>query len=302
MIASGETFPIFLSVVGLFGFGALLIAIAGLSPAGRNGVPELWAFYRSEFVIVGALLVPAMLGVWAFTLFLLALAWRGQVEIWKLFEIRVMAFVPAVAMLAVGFAIASPWFGYADGAPLHLLIGAATIMIVGLLKPTKIPRSTLVGTSIAGLIFPALCCVIAALLRLSPEGLAWIFVVYATVEISDTFAFLAGKLVGTHRVFPKLSPGKTLEGLVAGIVMGTLAGAFLAYGFLDMPLISGALLAALLVIAGIGGDLATSAVKRQCGKKDFSHVLKRHGGALDIYDAFLTAVPVAFLFRLSMAN
>ncbi|MEE8438411.1 MAG: phosphatidate cytidylyltransferase [Micropepsaceae bacterium] len=302
MILSEAILAILIPVAGLFLLGALIIVVAGRTSVGRNAASELWAVYRSEFLIVGVLLVPAALGGWAFTIFLVALAWRGQVELGKLFELRVSNVVTVIAMGVAGLTIAAPWFGSVEYIPALMLIGASAMLVVGVVAPAGSKRLSLLGASAVGLIFPVLCCVIAALLRLGPEGLAWIFVVYATVEINDTSAFLVGKLAGAHSAFPKLSPEKTLEGLAAGITVGGPAGTLLAHRFLELPFISAFMLAVLLLAAGIGGDLATSALKRRRGKKDFSPVLRRHGGVLDIYDAFLFAVPIALFFRWAVAG
>ena len=302
MNLSDDILAILIPVAGLFLLGALIIAVAERTLIGRNTASELWAVYRSEFLIVGALLVPAALGGWAFTIFLVALAWRGQMELARLFELCGQIVFTMIAMGVAGLVIVAPWFGYFENIPMLMLIGAGVTLAVGVVAPAGSKRSTLLGASAVGLFFPVLCCVIAALLRLGPEGLPWIFVVYATVEINDTSAFLAGKLAGTHPAFPKLSPDKTLEGLVAGITVGGFAGTWLAYRFLELPIVSAFLLAVLLLAAGIGGDLTTSVLKRGCGKKDFSPVLRRHGGVLDIYDAFLFAVPIALLFQWAVAG
>lgn len=301
MILSEEILAIFVPVAGFFLLGALVIAVAAATLVGRETASELWAVYRSEFLIVGVLLVPAAIGVWAFTLLLLAFAWRGQVEMGALFELRGTNPAKIVAMGVAGLAIISPWFGYAENILPLILVGAGIMALAGVMAPSGLTRTNLFGALVAGLVFPVLCCVFAVFLRSPPEGFAWIFVVYATVEINDTFAFLSGKLIGTRRVFPKLSPGKTLEGLGAGIVTASIVGTYLAYHFLELSLVPAFLLTVLLIVAGISGDLATSALKRWRNKKDFSPVLEQHGGVLDIYDAFLFAAPAAFLFRWATA-
>lgn len=154
------------------------------------------------------------------------------------------------------------------------------------------------GSALAAWIIVALMVAAIDGVRAGISGFLWIFVVFATVEIGDAFALLTGKLIGRRRIFPKLSPRKTAEGLIGGLVLGGAAGCLLALTLLGLPLPAAIPLAVLVLAAGLAGDLAVSALKRAHDVKDLSPVLARHGGILDIYDSFLFAAPAAFAFRL----
>ena len=118
---------------------------------------------------------------------------------------------------------------------------------------------------------------------------------------TDTFAFATGKLFGKHKLIPEISPKKTVEGAIGGIVFATLA--FLLYGFgvelfTDLTAnylvlaISGAILA---VISQIG-DLIASLIKREHGVKDYSNLLPGHGGIMDRFDSILAvSTPLIFI-------
>ena len=105
MILSEEIIAIFVPVAGFFLLGAVVIAVAAATLVGRETASELWAVYRSEFLIVGVLLVPASIGEWAFTLLLLAFAWRGQVEMGALFGLRGANPAKIMAMGVAGLAL-----------------------------------------------------------------------------------------------------------------------------------------------------------------------------------------------------
>ncbi len=114
--------------------------------------------------------------------------------------------------------------------------------------------------------------------------------------ITDTFALFTGRLIGKHKVSPKISPNKTIEGCVGGLLMGT----FVASAFYitvinpNFSLVFIILITALLSVIAQLGDLVFSAIKRYYDKKDFSDIIPGHGGILDRFDS-LIFVTLAFI-------
>ena len=137
----------------------------------------------------------------------------------------------------------------------------------------------------------------AVLLRGIPEhGVLAAFAVLLAVWAGDSGAFLVGVLIGRHKLAPTVSPGKTWEGLIAGMV-ATIAATFFAFyqeksDFLSIP----EMLALGVVIAVVAplGDLFESALKRDMDVKDSSRLLAGHGGVLDRMDALLFAWVAAY--------
>ncbi len=125
--------------------------------------------------------------------------------------------------------------------------------------------------------------------------------VVATIVLAkgcDAWAYIGGKLLGRHKAFPRLSPGKTIEGLAAGLV-GTLLTSLLlrweVIGILsDFSAVSACLLGVCIGIAGTMGDLVESLLKRSAGAKDAGHVIPGYGGAMDVVDSLMVAGPVAY--------
>jgi len=117
-----------------------------------------------------------------------------------------------------------------------------------------------------------------------------------TVWLADIAAMFGGLAIGRRHLAPALSPGKTVEGSLIGL-LGALAGAALVRFALPAPdawvYVAASLL---LAVAGLGGDLAASALKRKAGLKDFGTILPGHGGVMDRFDSLLIAVPMAALF------
>ena len=136
-----------------------------------------------------------------------------------------------------------------------------------------------------------------ALLRTAPEGFLWLFLVYAVVETNDAFATLFGKLIGRHHPFPRLSPRKSTEGLIGGVVMALTVGIALAHTLLGLMLLPACGAVVVILCGGLAGDLATSFFKRRSAIKDFPPLSRLHGGLLDIHDAFLVAILFFYPFH-----
>jgi phosphatidate cytidylyltransferase len=138
----------------------------------------------------------------------------------------------------------------------------------------------------------------------SARGLLALLSLVIVVKMCDTGAYTVGRLIGRHKLAPKLSPGKTIEGVAGGLAFGCL-GAWLAFGLLApaMGLSAsrpspawGWLLFGLIVGAvGIVGDLAESLLKRDLGRKDSSAWMPGFGGVLDVLDSILLGAPAAYL-------
>jgi phosphatidate cytidylyltransferase len=119
----------------------------------------------------------------------------------------------------------------------------------------------------------------------------------ATMIVSDSAQYYAGRTLGRHKLAPSISPAKTLEGAAGGLVFGTAA---MTVGgrwvFSETPALLIALAAAAVVVAGMIGDLFESMLKRSAGVKDSSDVIPGHGGVLDRIDSWLFAGPMYYLF------
>jgi phosphatidate cytidylyltransferase len=114
---------------------------------------------------------------------------------------------------------------------------------------------------------------------------------------SDTGAYFAGKALGKHKLIPKISPGKTWEGLVGGFVVAAAFGALATFWFFpELPYYASIPLAILMSGVGVLGDLAESAMKRGAGAKDAASVLPGHGGFLDRLDSLLLNAPILYYF------
>ena len=116
---------------------------------------------------------------------------------------------------------------------------------------------------------------------------------------SDTGAYYTGRAFGKHKLAPKISPGKTWEGAIGGMLASLLMAALAHYWFFPELSLRAALpLAAVLNVLGVVGDLTESALKRGANAKDAANILPGHGGFLDRLDSLLFGAPVIYYFAL----
>jgi phosphatidate cytidylyltransferase len=126
----------------------------------------------------------------------------------------------------------------------------------------------------------------------SRVALLMVFIVLIA-QASDILQYVWGKLIGRHRVSPILSPSKTVEGLVGGVLSATILGALLR-PITPFTVPQAGLMAFLIAILGFLGGLVMSAIKRDRGIKDWGHLIEGHGGMLDRIDSLCFSAPVFF--------
>jgi len=122
-------------------------------------------------------------------------------------------------------------------------------------------------------------------------AIVWLFV---TLWANDTTAYFIGLAAGRRRLAPRISPGKSWEGAVAGAVVATLTAAVGSVA-LGVPLWTGAVLGAAVSVTSQAGDFFKSSIKRRAGVKDTGTILPGHGGVIDRFDGLLAASPIVYL-------
>ncbi len=203
----------------------------------------------------------------------------------------------AAAYVAVAAMIAAAHFGTAFNV---LLVATASFPLLFFFGARLRPRENVVvsmGTTVLGAVWIGLPLVHAVLLRDLPDhGAALLIDVLVGTFATDTAAYATGRMFGSHQIAPDLSPNKTIEGLVGGFLIGTMA--FWFAGLYQNWLSGADALIMGAVVAAIGpiGDLFASMIKRDLGKKDTGKLFGPHGGLLDRLDAvFFTVVAGYYL-------
>jgi phosphatidate cytidylyltransferase len=211
--------------------------------------------------------------------------------------------VPAV-FVAVASAALVPAFLFSTGdTGLAGDLGAVILALVvasGTLVLALGPPSTATLTQVSAMTFaPIYAGVPLGVLAwvqwsFGPAATSWLL---ATIAVSDTAQYYTGRAFGRAKLAPLVSPSKTRAGAVGGFLIAAIAGAAIAPWCLPFASTAeAAVLAAILSIAGMVGDLFESALKRSVGLKDSSLLIPGHGGILDRIDSHLFAAPVFYLF------
>ena len=190
---------------------------------------------------------------------------------------------------------------YAGSAPfllLSIVLPCLSLALVYLFRFQDMQTvSRDLAVSLLGLLYIPLLLSHAILLRALPAGRDWVFLVLFVVMASDTLAYFVGRTFGRHRLYEAVSPKKTVEGSLGGLVGGVL-GALICklWFFAELSFVD-----VLLVGVGVGafsqlGDLVESLLKRSFGVKDSGALIPGHGGLLDRLDSLLFAFPVTYYY------
>jgi phosphatidate cytidylyltransferase len=157
------------------------------------------------------------------------------------------------------------------------------------------------ATLLAAAYVGALAGTMAALRLIPPdtEGAWRVTLLLAIVMAGDTFAYFAGSAFGRHKLAPRISPGKTVEGLAGGLVGGVVGAlAVRSLGLPSLPVAAAIGLGIVVSAFGVTGDLVESLFKRWAGVKDSGHLFPGHGGMLDRLDSLLFGAPVLYYYFL----
>lgn len=262
---------------------------AAPAAATEQGSRDLMLRVIAALVLAPAAVLVAYLGGWPWTT-LVTLAAIGLYVEWLMIvgaaRERRAVVAGGVALAVSGVCLA---VGRVDASLLVLVIGLAAVTIVA---PARRHWTA------AGYCYAAAAQMASALLRLDQtSGLAALMLVLLVVWGTDIGGYFAGRGIGGPKLWPRVSPKKTWAGAVGGFAASlVISGGFAALGVGKTgPLL---LLGAALSIASQLGDLLESAVKRQFGVKDSSHLIPGHGGLMDRLDGFVAAAVIAAVFGL----
>lgn len=256
-------------------------------------------------------LIASILISWLEPLFVLLVAVAmslGLLEFWKLAKRRAMK--PDIAVGYLGAAVIFTIFYFNDPSQdafsLFLLVITLVLLTMATLAIATFkgaPFDAMIsstGATILGVLYVALLGGHLVALRsgfeqkLSAHLLSFFFLV---IMGADSGAYYVGRAIGKHKLAPKISPGKTWEGVGGGLLAGLLAATISHFWFFrELPLKWALPLGAVMVALGIIGDLTESALKRSAGAKDAANILPGHGGALDRMDSLLFNAPVIYYF------
>lgn len=181
---------------------------------------------------------------------------------------------------------------------LALVITVDLYLIKNLIRPSE--RYITVSQKYAYTLFYVIGGVVFAILLPSYKGeytSVLVASVFALIWINDTFAFIVGKSMGKHKLLERISPKKTVEGFIGGLVFCCIASVLFFYFIPDLLSLGLWLTVAIVTsVFGTLGDLIQSQLKRQAGVKDSGRIMPGHGGLYDRLDSIIFAAPFLYLF------
>ena len=282
-------------LAAILGLGVMLLAALSIVPRTAARARGLWRLMRAEIVIVAATAATFLAGTPVIDLVLVLVAGRIGFEsahVWC-----VAGAVPEVERtrlawtVGLGLALTTAALAFVPK-PLDLVAAACLLaaafaaVAVGTPGAPALRRLMLMSRVAA---FPGLAVLALALAARTPATQSALLLAFILTEVFDSFAVLGGRLFGRHKIFPQLSPNKTIEGLLTGLAALAIFALLLTMVISAPKALVGALGTA---VAAVAGDLLGSAPKRAAGVKDYPTILREQGGLLDILDAWLVSGPV----------
>jgi phosphatidate cytidylyltransferase len=239
---------------------------------------------------------------WLFPAFVVLVGARGQWEFTRMFSRTGSGVYPWLGLLA-GTAVTAS-FAVPETGPLALSLTVAVFLGASLMKAANHgPAWEPCALTLLGVCYVNWLLGYALWLRALPHGSRWIFLLAFVTWVGESSAYFFGSAIGRHKLSPKVSPSKTVEGALAQLLVSLPAALAGRWWFFPECSVRDALLVGLLLgCAGQVGDLAESFLKRSARTKDAGRLIPGHGGLLDRLDSLLFNTPALFYYARYLAT
>jgi len=257
----------------------------------RNGGSDLTARVATAVPLALLAIVLVAIGGWVFAIGVFILGVIALRELFSMFErLSPPIFAGFVGLLLLLVAAET-------GGPSRVLLALVlSLAVVFLISLTDRQATSLPGLALAmlGLVWIGLAFAHAIMLRDLEHGSAIVFLVLIATFLTDTGAYFGGRAFGRRQLAPKISPAKTVEGLLLGILAGTAAAWFTGLYFDWLTGVDALILGFSVALVAPLGDLFESYVKREAGVKDSGTIFGAHGGVLDRLDAVCFSIVAGY--------
>jgi len=253
-------------------------------------------------IIAAAIFLPLVYyGNWPFLALMYVMASIGLYELLKMQKISVFSVPGILSLLLLWiFLIPSNYDFFRESTAYSkseiFLLGVLLFLIYSVIVKNRFSFDE-VSKSILAIIYVGIGFYYMIETRMSESGLTLMFFALILIWATDSGAYFTGRSFGKHKLWPEISPKKTIEGSIGGIFYALLvAVCFYFFSDLQIPIIKLLLISVVLSVIGQMGDLVESAFKRHYGVKDSGNLLPGHGGILDRVDSWLFVFPLLYFF------
>ena len=248
----------------------------------------------SGIILVIIALATIISGSWILFFTLLAVSLIGMRELYKVMKVSdehvtVLELVGYLGAVLYYIAMKADFGNYGTMA---IIISMILILFVYVFGYPKY-RAEQVMAAFFGMVYVAVMLSFIYLTRNLPDGKFLVWLIFLCSWGCDTCAYCVGMLIGKHKMAPVLSPKKSIEGAVGGVVGAALLGVIYAAAT-QGKMAEYALICAVGALISMVGDLAASAIKRNQGIKDYGKLIPGHGGILDRFDSVIITAPVIY--------
>ena len=256
----------------------------------------------SGIVLVAAALVAITAGGWLLWLVLLGISLIGLFELYRACGVHDTITSP---MAAAGYVCAILYYAVLLSGREKYLLPVITTALIAMMSIYVFTwpryRSEQTMTSLFGLLYVPVMLSFIYRTRIMPEGRYSVWLIFLCSWGCDTCAYCVGMLIGKHKMSPLLSPKKSIEGAVGGVIGAAGLGALYAWaagrwlGAVSMPVAEYAIICSIGALISMVGDLGASAIKRNHDIKDYGTLIPGHGGILDRFDSVIFTAPMIWL-------
>ena len=281
---------------------------------------NLWVRSLSGAVLVVIVLGAILWSKWSFAALLMAILIGGEWEFYRMAgkagysPQRVLGLVAGAIILAVAFilmrlvdehtTVSSKYLMIALGLALYIMMLIPVMFICELYRKSPTPIAN-IGSTLMGVVYVAMPLALLFFIPLMLGRGVWnpwalifyIFIIWANAVC----AYLVGMSIGRHRLFQRISPKKSWEGFVGGLI-GAMATGYVASTVMEGTHTIWIGMALIAAVTGVFGDLVESLLKRSVDVKDSGNILPGHGGWLDRFDALLLSIPFVFIYLVFCIN
>ncbi len=272
---------------------------------------SFWVRFGSSTILMTITVLSMIFGGYVLFGILLIVTLIGLMELYRIMGVhkKMPGFIGYLAAIALYFSVMectrdfSVITGCADvGGTLPVIIGAFLVLLLAVYV-LSFPKynSEQISMVFFGFFYVALTMSYIYRLRISDGGAYSVWLIFIASWGADTMAYLTGILIGKHKIAPVLSPKKTVEGCIGGVVGSTLIGLIYSLIFKDdlsavysNPVLLFTIVSAAASIVSMIGDMAASAIKRNKEIKDYGKLIPGHGGILDRFDSVIFVAPIIY--------